>query len=155
MRSQNGPPALLLASATRDLSRLNSRNRVLESLAEVPQMANESELASMLSGITRATRQVANWQRMSTAVVALAPVPLPADNAALAEFIGRMEKSEMQIARCQPEAVTAKSRAAQAAVDLRAKADGSLCPICGSVLEADRVIAQAAMIVEHGPFDFG
>jgi len=142
-----------LASATRDLSRLNSRNSVLETLAEVPQMANVPELAAMLSGITKATRQVANWQRMSTAVAAVAPVPLPADNAALAEFIGRMERSEMQVARCQAEAETAVSCAEQAAVDLRAKADGSLCPICGSVLNADRVIAQAATRLgehEHG-----
>jgi hypothetical protein len=149
-----GPPLLFdigplvrlverLASAATELSLLGRRSRALERVAESPRLHDESDLAATVAALASATRNVAHWERVSAALAAAAPAPEPADSGAVSEAIGRLEACAAKAGKCESARDAAAARLEEAAADLGAKAAGSLCPICGGPLDADRLIASA------------
>jgi exonuclease SbcC len=142
-----------LAEYAREVSVWARTTRLLGVICEPPKLADESTLAVTLATVMRATRQVTRWERISSVLAAIAPVPAAVDTGGISDLISRAEISAAHVGACELALQTAVSRLSDAAADLRSKVEGNLCPICGTKLEADRVIARAAIGLgghEHG-----
>jgi exonuclease SbcC len=137
----------------REVSLLRRKSTLLERVAKPPELQNELELARMLSEMAKAMRQARHWQDVAKDLDSVAPAPSLFDSHELCDAIDRLEAGSKQVGKFETAANTAARRVAEAAAELRAKAQGGLCPICGSPLDADRVMAHATTGLgghEHG-----
>ncbi len=120
-------------------------SRLLGCLREPPQLVDESNLAASLAAINRAYRQVARCEQLSSAAALIAPAPAVFETVAISACVGRLEASAADVAMRESALRTAASHLAEAAADLRSKVEGSFCPICGSTMDAEKVIARATV----------
>jgi exonuclease SbcC len=127
----------------------DGRVQELSRLAPPPELARTAELHALLASMRDACRRAAHWQCVTEAVTALTSAPAPADTAALRQLAEDMARATEALARAARQAQQADAELADARADLQAFADASpVCPTCGAVVEADRLMAHAA--ADHG-----
>jgi hypothetical protein len=140
-----------LASCERERGVAQRRSAAMGAIAEPPRPADEAELANLVAAIVRTTAQAARWQDASALLAATAAVPVPAETAPFAEFLKRLDDAAARVRTCEAAQRVAESELAAAAESLRTRAADKLCPVCGSPLDPDRVVAQAvAGLGSHG-----
>lgn len=134
-----------LAASESKLQAARERSAVLRGAAPPPGQADAASLKALLELIVQTAIQHDRWeQAVATLETALAP-PLAADISGLAETIYRYELLAHEAAAQRAELNTSQDKLAKAGDDLRARADGEMCPICGSPLDPDAVVERAAL----------
>lgn len=115
----------------------------LRGLSEPPQLANELPLDSLIEMHKAKASEAARWTNVHDAVASLSPPPVFHELRPLTESIAQMESAAATIVARQAELDAAKAEFGLTAEALRAKAKGNNCPVCGSPLDPDRLIARA------------
>jgi hypothetical protein len=133
-----------LTAATQNAAQSAAAAQSLSSLAPPPELASEADLIGRINGLSAAAQQLARWEQSLAAAESLAAPPIPPDPAPLADLLARFDAAVRQLAANQSQAQAAADELAAAAQALRAAAETSLCPTCGSPLDAERLLARAA-----------
>ena len=134
-----------LAVSERKLEAAQQRSAVLEVAAPPPGQGDEAALTALLEKVAQTVIQHVRWkQALATLETALAP-PLAADISGLAESIVRLELLADEVVVQRTELKASQVKLERAGDELRSRADGELCPICGSPLDPDAVVERAAL----------
>jgi exonuclease SbcC len=142
-----------LAESECELGDRHTTCELLGGLHELPRLADETDLEATLGALRRARRHFAHWEARSPTFARIVPIPSAVESSPLSDLIQRVEETEKHIRTCELAVEIAVSRVDEAVADLRSSVEGRACPICGSVLDADIVIAHAAVgsgVHEHG-----
>lgn len=108
----------------------------------VPQ--DEHHLATLIRSLTAGGNRVKEWQQASAIVSAAAAPEIPLDTSELQGWLARWEVAEKVVSAGQIEVDSAAAELQTAADQLRTAAQESECPLCGSPLDAERLLSRAA-----------
>jgi energy-coupling factor transporter ATP-binding protein EcfA2 len=133
-----------LLSATSAQAEATDRRKALAAMTPPPQLADASHLARWIGEFERCASAWEHAQSQTAALASLEISPLPLETTSLLECIRRWQAVERQRADCQAALREVESELLEAEEALRAAAGESVCPTCGAVLDADRVVALAA-----------
>lgn len=167
MKSLSAPPPLTdadsletladrIESAKIQLSAASGRSESLRLVEPPPVLADElafRRLIQFLAGAAAKSRQLEDLFATLTAVEP--PVERTHPEQAIADEMGKiiveLESAEAEV-RSRQEAFDAIDReCATAANDLRSGVAGRSCPVCGLAIDADRIVAYSAGLLEgHG-----
>jgi exonuclease SbcC len=142
-----------LTEAAGELAARRGATTLLGGLREPPKLADVERLAASVNAMESARRRVVNWERISATFAAIASAPAVADPSPMSELVRRMEETGKRVRTCEAAQQAAACDLTEAAAKLRQKVDGKVCPICGSLLDAGKVIARATLGLEgheHG-----
>ena len=134
-----------LVESADELAARRSTSKLLGVLREPPHLADEPALGASLVALQRASRHLAHWEAKSATLASIAAAPATMDSSAVSDLVRRMEESEKQVRTCDSAIQRAVSNLSAAAADLRFKVEGSPCPICGTILDAEKVIDRATV----------
>lgn len=157
------PPAL---ADTQDLARLverlvaaeqesgvtAARQSALAGILSPPVLNNEESLADLVARLAAAERLDARWAQVMRCS-AIEPPATAGDWQPLAECVLQLEKATDQASRWTADLTSAAADLAIAETQLREFAATEACPMCGSPLDPDRLVAGAAG--GHGGHDHG
>ena len=134
-----------LAEADYKLTVRRGASRHLNVLREPPLLANESEMAASLAALHRARRQVNQWHARATTFAAVEAAPRLSETSAIDALLCRLDEGEKKYRERSLAAQSASADLTSAAAELRSNVEGRACPICGSALDAESVIARATI----------
>jgi exonuclease SbcC len=135
-----------LIAANRAVQRRGNEQTVLEPLNEPPRFQETSDLIHAIDDLQTAGRLVTHHERTCTTVATVSAPPTPADAAPLHDLLERMTIAVDAADDLRRKAKQAEDDLADAANELRAFAEqAGVCPTCGAVLDADSLIAHAAV----------
>jgi exonuclease SbcC len=120
------------------------RGAALAGLASPPLLDDTADLATLLGRIEQATRECEKQIAASAAARIIEPPPAPVDVSHLAELNDRLALAATDVEQQTRQLAAATEALAEAAAALREAAMGSACPLCGSELDPDRLLALAA-----------
>ena len=120
------------------------RTAALGDVPQPPRPADESELARLLVSVAKASADAARWKGAASALASAGPLPARVETAALSELLDRLDAAAVGVGTCAAESQSAAAALGDAAEALRGQAAGKSCPVCGSPLDLDRVLARAA-----------
>jgi len=140
-----------LTSCMREVALARHRDVAMEAVLPPPELSNETELSGLLSSIVQTTAQSDSWEKESALLAKATLPPIPAETGGIKELIAQLEQAVGHVRWCKTESEAAEHDFTAAAAELRERAAGSLCPICGSALDPDRVVARA--VAELGDHD--
>lgn len=133
-----------LKMSTRGFAVATSEVNVLQAVAPPCQMLDEVALAMFVASLAKASFQRDRGQALYSSLAFVAEPPVPADLSNLAQAVFQFELAAEQVQTTQAKALLAESEVQQAEDELRERAEGSECPICGNTLNADAVFARTA-----------
>jgi exonuclease SbcC len=142
-----------LISSARQHAIAEQRSAALGTISQPPRPVDESELADLLISIEKTTAQIGHWKEASATLCALSPVPIHVETGAVSDFLSRLDGASSHVSKCTAASQTTAADLAAAAESLRSQAAGNLCPICGSPLDPEQIVALAAAGLgghEHG-----
>ncbi len=134
-----------LSESGNEIEARSDMTALLHRLREPPRLADELSLAASLAAIKSASRQVVRWAAKARTVAGIATAPPVADSSALTDLIRRTEEIGKQVRDFESASKTAERNLDSAAADVRSYVEGRTCPICGSALDAGKVIACATV----------
>jgi hypothetical protein len=133
----------LLAASANEVTARREEAAMLRELHEPPRLDEESVLLTSLAAIENASRQVVRWELKAKTFAAIAPAPPALDSSSIADLIHCLEVNSKLLRDCESATKKADRDLAAAAAEVRANVDGRSCPVCGSTMEAEQVIARA------------
>ncbi|HZN32999.1 MAG TPA: ATP-binding protein [Pirellulaceae bacterium] len=132
-----------LAALDRAAARAEAERQRLSAICEPPRLADSAALAKLIENLFAAAAQAMRWE--SAASVAGIEAPRPQlELAPLRDFAGKFEAALALVAESAREEAAALAELNAAATELRAAADGEVCPTCGVPLDPERLLAHAA-----------
>lgn len=132
-----------LVTSAREFVVRRFRSDALGTILDPPRLADESDLASLLALFAKTSSLTRRWAQASSVLRCMTPVPVPIETGAMSEFLRQLATTSANVRACELALAAADSRVAEAETELRSKAAGSLCPVCGNPLDPDRVVAHA------------
>jgi DNA repair exonuclease SbcCD ATPase subunit len=133
-----------LERATAQQSVATARSDTLVRLAAPPELGDEADLQHRLIELITMERQVESWAAQSELLYTVASPLLPLETLSLETAVSQLEAA----VRDEQSGITSLAFAtqglAEAARELRELAADSQCQLCGSQLDPDRVLANAA-----------
>ncbi|HEY4311737.1 MAG TPA: AAA family ATPase [Pirellulales bacterium] len=130
---------------------LESQLSSCESLTAPPDLAQEQPLRRLIEALSIISQSSNHHERSVAALKTVVLPPVPAATVNLAMHIERIEKTAVYMQSCRADFEAAAADLSTIATELRASAEGKMCPICGNPLDPERLVASAAAGLEgHG-----
>jgi exonuclease SbcC len=133
-----------LSSAGTDLIAAEGRDMALGPLKPPPELLDEASLAAKVAGLRQTADLVVRVQRGAEILAALAAPLQPVSTEEIERLVKQLRESAQRVRTLESELELAKRELAAAGEKLRAQAAGALCPVCGTALDADRLLERAA-----------
>jgi energy-coupling factor transporter ATP-binding protein EcfA2 len=133
-----------LTAARRNADASEARQRALADVAAPPELSDERALAELATQLAAVERKCARWSAIVQSS-AIEPPSLPVECQSLAECVTQLERASELANRLTGELQSAAAALADVETELRELAASESCPLCGSPLDADRLLAGAAL----------
>lgn len=133
-----------LTTAKRQAEWWAEQSELLITVAPPPELGDEANLRQRLIELVTAERKAESWAAQSQLLYAVAPPPLPAETLSMETEVLQLETALRVEQSSHASLAVAMKELAETAHELRELATSSQCRLCGSPLDPDRVLAQAA-----------
>jgi exonuclease SbcC len=120
------------------------RSAALAELETAPEIAKVAELDRLIADLGKANSESRAFASRLEVLRSVAEPPAPAETAALDTFITRLQQAEKNARSLHVAVKSADDELRQAGELLRQEAATSVCELCGSALDPDRVLQRAA-----------
>ena len=135
-----------LSNLNESIGQLQQEQQALSHLVSPPPtLSDESSLATLNAAMAKTSSQHHRWQAESSYLVRLISPPAPVDLESLAKVVYNFDKLAEEVRLCGSHAVAAEEEMRRTGEELRMRSEGTECPICGNLLDADAVVARAAV----------
>lgn len=116
----------------------------LAAISSPPATVDEQPLSRLLQDLIAGNRNVDHCQTRFRGLSKVVAPSVHLDAAPLADCLQKLDAAAAQVTAIALQVAEADSAIANAAEALRIEADGSLCPVCGTPLDPDRLLANTA-----------
>lgn len=120
------------------------QSELLTAIPAPPEYGDEAGLRHRLIDLMTTERQAESWAAQSKLLGTVAPLPVPAETLSMETAVSQLEAALRNEQDGHISLAIATKELAEADRELRELVTGSQCRLCGSPLDPDRVVAQAA-----------
>ena len=120
------------------------QHAALAALASPPQYQPTEPLDDLIRRLSAGTSSVAACEECWAIVQSIAPPAEPLPTTLLESLVSNLEKADAEVVSQEAQCALAGDALDAARTELQIAAEGTLCPVCGGPLDADRLLAAAA-----------
>lgn len=135
---------ITLTTAKRQAALWAEQSELLIAVNAPPELGDEADVRHRLIELIIAERQAELWAEQTKILFAVAPPPLPTETLSMVTEVSQLEAALRDEQCSHASLADATKELEEATRELRELAAGSQCRLCGSPLDADRVLALAA-----------